>query len=632
MEENHQKDPREIKDKKPANGFAAIINNWRKWFKKWRAYFRMGSRFNPILRKQTKRLVLAFVFAVGYTLVGILEPWPIKLIFDNVLLLHKHPLPSYLSPILAPYADNPLFLLNLFIGGIILIAMARGLAYYYQQLLTAKSGQLIAADIRVDLYTHLQYLCFSFHDRRRTGDLLMRLTSDIRVLRDILISLPLLVMGEFFLVIGMVAIMVTMDWQLTLLSLTIIPILAILLRIYQKPMKHAARRQREREGRLATIASEVLGAMKVVQSFQRERYEIDRFRLHNKDSLRSGLRSTKLEAKMRWTTGLSVAIVTALVLGLAVRRVLSGMLSPGDVLVFFAYLQAFTRPLRRISSMTERLARGTAAGERLLEMLRTQPKVYDRTSAVQAEGLRGEVAYEKVSFAYQKNSPVLFDIRLNIKQGERVAFIGPTGSGKSTLASLLPRFYDPTQGKVLIDGRDVREFTLASLRQHISLVFQEPVLFAATIAENIAYGKPDATEEEITNAAALAGIDPIIAALPEGYNTVIGERGCTLSGGQRQCVAIARAMIKNAPMVILDEPTSGLDSQSSDLVMKALQRLMEDRTVIMITHQLNIMREANRLIVIEGGRIVDEGSPSDLLDRKSHDRLFQRQLSEQLIS
>jgi len=353
--------------------------------------------------------------------------------------------------------------------------------------------------------------------------------------------------------------------------------------------------------------------MKVVQGFTREEAEIERFRRESSGSLRKGLRAARMEAKFKWASELAVAVAIAAVVGVAARRVLSGALSPGDVLVFMAYLKTFYQPLRRVSRTSERMARVTASGERIMDLLKIEPTVRELPDAVEAEGITGDVRYQNTTFAYSKGSIVLADINLHIKRGERVAIVGSTGSGKSSLVSLLPRFYDPTQGSVYLDGKDVREFTLASLRRCISFVFQEPFLFATSIAENIAYGKPDSSEQEIREVAKKVGIHQMIEALPEGYDAVLGERGCTLSGGQRQCIAIARAMIKNAPIVILDEPTSGLDNLSAELVMRALEQLMEGKTTIIITHQLENARNMDRVIVLRNGRIVQEGHPSKIL-------------------
>jgi len=584
-------------------------------WKKLQEFGAVAGRFYPYVRKNMKRLALAQGAGAGYVLMGMLEPWPMKLIFDNVLL--KRPLPVLLAPVGGLAGDRPILLLTILIISIIVIALIRGVFYYYQRLLASRSGQRITAELRVDLYSHLQGLSFSFHDRRRTGDLLSRLTTDIRILRQTLISLPLTITSETGLMVGMVVVMLVMDLQLSLLALMVVPLLAMLLARYQRPMKQAIRKQREREGHLASIASEVLGAIKVVKGFHQEEAEVDKFTVQNKSSLRSGLRAARIEAKLKWASELAVAVITSLVLGVAAYRVLSGRLSPGDILVFVAYLRQFNRPLRRISRFTEQAARGTASGERILKMLDIRPVIKDKRDAVTAGRLRGDIVYRDVSFEYQADAPVLHHVNLRLERGQRVALVGPTGCGKSTLASLLPRFYDVTAGAVMIDGRDIRDYKLRSLRENIALVFQEPVLFATTIAENIAYGKPDASAGEIGAASRRAGIHRIIEELPDDYETMLGERGGTLSGGQRQCIAIARAIIKDAPIVILDEPTAGLDNQSAALVMSALHELMAGKTVLVISHQPATLQDVDRVVVLRHGEVVREGSASQVFSNSN---------------
>jgi ATP-binding cassette, subfamily B, bacterial len=592
----------------------------RKWWRQWLAWTQMFRRLQPYLAKRRGKLILSLILGIVYMLFSLAEPWTMKLILDNVLLHRK--IPHVLRGLLHPFENRPIALLNVLLVAIIVLAMGRGLVYYFQKLLASRVGQGMAADLRLDLYKHLQHLSFRFHDRRRTGDLIARLIGDIRYLRDIFVGMPIAMAEEGFLMAGMMVVMFLMDWQLTALALISLPGVGVLLRIYQKPLRAAILRQREREGEIASMASEVLGAIKVVQGFGREREEIARFTVENKRSLRTGLKSSRLEAKLRWTSEITVSAVTALVIGVAARRALSGALSPGDLLVFMAYMRTFSRPIRRVSGTAERAARGAAAGERIFRLLDTPPSIVEQPGAKRMKRIQGSITFENVVMRYGKGEAVLRDVNLRIQPGERVALLGPTGSGKTSLVSLIPRFYDPAEGRVLVDGVDVREMTLASLREGIALVFQEPVLFATSIAENIRYGQPGASIEDIIATAREAGIHRIVSALPEGYDTELGERGGTLSGGQRQAVAIARALIKNAPVVILDEPTTGLDHDSAQLVVSALDRLMEGRTVILISHQMETVHGMDRVVMLDHGRIVGEGAHDRMLSRSQLYRSF----------
>jgi ATP-binding cassette subfamily B protein len=588
----------------------------------WRAFVKVGARFTPYLEGRKRLMAFAFVSAVGFTLMRLLEPWPIKLIIDNVLL--DSPAPWFMPESWTAANGDPLPLLAVLIGSILFIAFLRGLFYYHQRLSTARLGIEIVSDLRLDLYRHIQRLPLSYHDNRQTGDVIVRLTSDIRLLRQAFVALPLQMLESVLIIIGLTIVMMFMDWQLTILALLLLPVLSLLVRSYHRPMKRAARQQREREGSLATMASEALGAIRVVQGFRRERHEIRRFGGANKGSRRSEVKAARFDAELQWATELSIAIVTAVVVGLASFRILEAALTPGDLIVFIVYLRAFVRPLRRMTRSTMRIARSTAAGERTLQILETEPEVTDRPEAVDTGKLTGDIRFEGVSFGYGRRKPVLNGLDLHIEAGERVALVGATGAGKSTIASLIPRFYDPDEGSVVMDGQDIRDYTLSSLRKQIGLVFQEPLLFATSVAENIAYGKPNATQEDVIAAAEQAGIAGHIKQMHDGYDTVISERGTTLSGGQRQCISIARAMIRQSPIVILDEPTTGLDGESAELVMAALKRLMEGRTVIIISHDMNVVRRADRVVLIEAGRVAAEGPPDTLLGPDGALRVFQQ--------
>lgn len=576
-----------------------------------RALRRVVDRLTPYLRGRRLAVGASLFSTIAFMLLRLLEPWPLKIILDSVLL--GVPLPAPIAFI--EDWNVPGGVLSVLVGSMIGIALLSGFFYYWQNVLSAHLGQQVVAGLRLDLYSHLQRLDFAFHDRRRTGDLLVRLVGDVRLLRDALVKIPLELVENALLLVGMAAVMFFMDWQLALLALTVLPLLALLVRRYRRPMKAAIRVQRQREGDLATIASESLGAVRMVQGFGLEEQEISRFGRSNRRELKEGVKAARLEAKLRWASDLAVGVITAIVIAVAARRIMAGALLPGDLIVFMVYLRAFARPLRRVSRTTERVSRTTTAGERIFELFDTRAGVRDLPDAVAVKRLRGEITFDNAGLRHGRAPWALRGIDLHIAAGERIGIVGPTGAGKSSLVGLVPRFYDATEGRVMLDGHDVRSITLASLRRHVALVFQEPVLLADTVAENIAGGRPGASRAEIVEAARRAGIHDIVESLPEGYDTELGERGGTLSGGQRQCIAIARAMLRDAPIVILDEPTTGLDQRSAGLVLDALRELVRDRTVLLISHDLHRLRDVDRILVIENGRLVQEGSYAALAAR-----------------
>jgi ATP-binding cassette, subfamily B, bacterial len=594
-------------------GAAALLERRRRrTLRQFAALQQVLKRLSPYVRGRAGGLAVALAATVGYMLVRLLEPWPLKLIFDHVIL--GQPLPPSLS-FLDDIAGTRSALLLVFAGSIVILALASGFLYYWQNVLSAHIGQHVVAGLRSDLFRHLQRLDFSFHDRRRTGDLLVRLVADIRLLRDALVKIPLDLSESTLLVLGMAVIMLVIDWRLALLSFMALPLLFVLVGRYRRPMKDAIRKQRRQEGDLATIASESLGAIRVVQGFGLEEQELHRFGGLNRRSMKQGVKAARIEARLRWSSDMAVGLITALVVGTAAHRIMSGALTPGDLIIFVSYLRTFARPLRRVSRTTEHVTRATTAGERILEIFERVPTVRDEHNAVAVASLQGGIRFAGVGLRHGRGAWVLRDVDLDVQPGERIGIAGPTGSGKSSLISLLPRFYDATEGVVSVDGFDVRTLTLASLRAQIALVFQEPVLFATSISDNIAMGRQGASRADVVYAARRAGIHDVIAALPEGYDTVLGERGGTLSGGQRQCVAIARAMLRDAPIVILDEPTTGLDARSALLVTQALQQLMDGRTVLVVSHELHRLRDLDRIVVLERGRLVQDGNFGELAAR-----------------
>ena len=587
-----------------STGTSLRPGRWARMLEGWRRYLRVARLVHPYLVGRRLALCQGLVLSLVYTATRLLEPFPLKLIVDWVLL--GRPVPAPLQPLVVDGDRWPLLLL---LGGLIVaMAFLRGQMHYMRRVAMARVGIEATSALRVDLYDHIQHLPLSFHDRRRTGDLVVRLTSDIAMLRQAFVTLPLEVSETVLFMVGMAAVMLAMDWRLALPALALLPIIALLVRSFHRPMRGAIRKQREREGQLATLAAESLGAIRVVRGFRGERREIERFGGAARRDVRSGTKAAKLEARLRWAAELAVSVVTALVVVLAARSIMAGGMSVGDLIVFVMYLKLFAKPLQQVSRSTERMLRAATAGDRVLRILQVERDVKDRPDAVPAPRFAGEIAWRNVSFAYEKGSKVLDGLDLVVKPGERVAIVGPTGAGKSTLASLIPRFYDPCSGQLTIDGRDIREFTVESLRKQVTIVFQEPVLFATTVAENIAYGRPGATMQEIEDAARRARVDRVIGRLANGYATRIGERGGTLSGGQRQSIAIARAMIHDAPILIMDELTVGLDEKARRRVMKALQRLMRGRTILVITHDPRNYEGLDRIVYLQDGRIAGESS------------------------
>ena len=573
--------------------------------------FSMIIRFRRDLMKHWPQLLLALLCALGYTAMRLAEPWPLKFVFDNVLVN---------VPLVTPFpwlnewlgGDRTRVLL-LAIGAVLAFAVLRGVFYYFQSVLTTQVGQEVVIGIRQRLFAHVQRLSLRFHNQNSTGDLLMRFTGDINNLRQLLAASLLSLVSESIILVGFVTVMFIMNWQLALVALITTPSILFLLVFYSSRIRVAARKQRRREGELASRLHESLSNIHIVQMFTREREEEERLRKLNKRSLRTGMKATRLEGRLNQGVEISVAIGMALTIWVGANQVIDGRLTPGELLVFVTYMQSFFRPMRRLSRIAERASKASSCVDRITEVLDQDPDVRD--GALEAGRLRGDIRFDHVSFTHPGGATVLRDIDLDVRAGQTVALVGLSGAGKTTLISLLPRLFDATEGQVTIDGTDIREYTLRSLRENISVVPQDGGLFGGTIRENIAYGQEDATDDEIVAAARDAQIHDHIMSLPDGYDTDVSERGASLSGGQRQRLAIARAMVRNAPIVLLDEPTTGLDAASEAAVIEAFRRLLEGRTAIVIAHQLDTIRNADQIVVLHDGEVVDQGVHDDLIAR-----------------
>jgi ATP-binding cassette, subfamily B, bacterial len=570
----------------------------------WRIFRRMG----PHARPHRSKLILGSLAMMIVALTEIIRPWPLKVVFDGILMPQAQP-DAVMTQLLVWFGAGDGLLAAAAVS-ILVLAVVGGAMAYVQATMIADVGQRVVADIRLDLYRHVQSLSHSFHDTASSADIISRLTGDVRMMRDLLIDAAVFFAARSLVMVGTLAIMFLMDWRLTLAALIVLPGLVLVTRYYNTRIKDAARRQRRKEGKIAVVMTEGISAISVVKGFAREAYEEDRFARQNTSSAEAGVVSTRLAAQMDRLVQVLLAIGTCIVLWYGVTRVRSGAVSPGDLLVFTAYLTTLYKPIRKMSSMTSRMAKATASGERLLEIFDIKPDIVNGTTTTENHPLQGHVALEAVTFGYPGAPPVLTDATLELRPGETVALIGGSGMGKSSVAKLLMRFYDPQGGRVAIDGHDIRDIELATLRDQIAVVLQESVLFATTVRDNIAYGRLEATEAEIEAAALAAGADGFIRRLPDGYATLLGERGETLSGGQRQRIAIARAILRDAPILILDEPLSGLDQVTARGLAATLKAVAAGRTTLLIAHDPLSLTLADRVVELRDGNFRPHRSAS----------------------
>jgi ATP-binding cassette subfamily B protein len=570
---------------------------------------RVVGRFWPYIRPHRLLLAGSSLAILVEIVLRLLEPWPLKFVLDRIIVTVP---PAERSSLAWLQTLDVTTVVTLMALAVVTITGLRGLAEYFNSVGLAVIGDRVVTDVRTALYSHLQRLSVSFHNRARSGDVLLRVVADASVLRDVTVTALLPLITSFLTLAAMIAFMLWVNWQLTLLALLPVPLAWLQLSRLGKRMREAARTQRHREGVMAATASEAIGAMRVVQALSLEERFSRSFADHNRKTGKESTLATRTGARLERTVNMVTAISTAVVLWQGARLVLAGTLTPGDLVVYLAYLKNAFKPGKEFAKYTTRIGRAAAAGERVLDLLDRTPEIRDLPGAVPAPVFRGAVRFEQLSFTYEGGSPVLQDINISVEPGQRVAVMGPSGSGKSTLLSLVFRLYDPSHGRVLIDGHDIREYTLASLRAQVSIVLQDPWLFGTSVRDNIAYGVPDASSAEVEAAARLCHAHEFISGLPQQYDTVIGERGVTLSNGQRQRIALARAAIRPAPIVILDEPTTGLDRENERAVLDALNRLAAGRTVFLITHDPSLVQHADLVLYLEKGRIVECGTAVDL--------------------
>ncbi len=580
---------------------------------RWRRVRRLFRLFFPYIHQHRGLLAMAACFGVGTMIMRVLRPWPLKVIFDVVLM----PTPTKEADLVGRlFGGMPSSLLiGLACLALLGLSLLSGLLHSRQAFLTAKAGQHVVFELRRRVYSHLLRLSLSFHRRRKKGDLLMRMTGDINLLRDMLIDSLLLGFSEILVLVAMITVMTFMSWRLTIVALLVLPVMAITALSFSVRIRDAARRQRKNEGRVAAMVGEALGSVHLIQAFGRERHQERVFRKGNKMSLKAGLRTTRLEAAMGRTVEVILAAGTAGVLWFGVLQVESGSLTPGDLLVFISYLGSSYRPLRKLARISSRLSKAVVCGERVAEVLNSTVDVEEHPRAKRLRKVEGSIAFDRVSFNYEGGGKALRRVSFEIEPGEFVGIVGPSGAGKSTLLALLLRLYDPRRGKIRLEGRDLRRYRIQSVRDQMSVVLQEPWLFGTTIRENLSFGRPDADDSQIERCAKLADAHEFICALPQGYQTPTAEAGASLSAGQRQRLAIARAFLHDAPILLLDEATTGLDATSEFKVEKALRRLMSDRTTLMVAHQLASVRDADRIVVLKRGRMVESGTHEELMSQ-----------------
>ena len=549
---------------------------------------------------------------IGETAANLLQPWPLKIVIDNVVQ-SKETHGWILQFVHAFAGTDKLAIVKFACIAVLVIAALDAVCSYAEKYLTTSVGQWVTYDLRRALYAHIHRLSLAFHDNERTGDLISRVTKDVDDIQSFITSGLLSSFINVLTLVGMVSVMFYLNWQFTLIALSIAPVLFFIVYTYTRRIKKASRDVRKKESEVFSVVEEALSSIRVVKAFAREEYEQNRLEEASLQEVETTLRARSLKAKLTPLVGLIVAVGTCLVLWFGARLILAGSLSAGSLVLFIMYLNKMYKPMQELSKMTDTYSKAAVGYERIQEILQTHKEVLDFPRAYNAPPLKGKIEFEHVSFSYNPQEPVLKDVSLVIEPGQVAALVGPTGMGKTTIVSLISRFYDPAEGVVEIDGTDIRRFRQKSLRQQISFVLQETLLFHGPIWQNIAYGKPEATRHEIVRAAELANATEFIEKMSDGFDTIVGERGVTLSGGQRQRIAIARAIIRNTPILILDEPTSGLDSASEKLVFEALDRLIEGKTAIVIAHRLSTIRRADVIFVVNEGEIVESGKHEQLL-------------------
>ena len=557
-----------------------------------------------VVRRHWPALGGATASTVLMTFADLAQPWPLKFLIDNVITGHRIPF---------TFSASDVRVLVLIAAAVIGIALLDALATYTGDLWLKRAGERISHELRLQMYDHLQRLSLAYHDRRQKGDLVTRLTGDANAVGTLFSENLGTIAQAVLTLVGMMVVSVLIDPLIGVAMIAVAPVLGFVSVHYRREVRVAARRQRKREGEIASLAAETLSAMRVVKAFGGERYEAERVSARSEERRVQGVRAANLEARFSGVVDVLGSVAVALVLILGAFRTASGAISVGDLVVIAQYARRMYRPLSDLAKQSTRVSRAMARAERVAEVLAADEVLEDRAGGYAGGRAKGDVELRDVTFQYESDRPVLEGISLRFPAGSRVAVVGPSGAGKSTVGALIARFYDPSSGGVLIDGRDARDCSLEWLREQVGILLQDTVLFTGTVAENLAYGRR-ASREDIVRAARAADAEDFISTLPGGFDGRLGPQGIGLSGGQRQRIGIARVLLRNPPILVLDEPTTGLDAASEAQVMDGLTALMKGRTTILITHSMALARRADHVVVVERGRIAQEGTPQELIE------------------
>ena len=568
-----------------------------------------------LIRPYRGTLLIILLAMMVETAMSLAAPWPLKVVIDNVVGSHK--LPHWLDQMVRPMLEGggKLQVAGLAALAVIIIALLGALASYIDNYYTESVGQWVANDLRLRTYHHLQRLSLAYYDIHQTGTLLSTITTDIQTIQGFASSSTLNILVDLLTIVSMLGLMFWLNWDFTLIAVGITPFLLLFVSRFKKAVKKATHQVRKEQSQIVAVVQQGLESMQVVKAFGRQDLEEANLAEVSHATVNAALAARRVKSMLSPIVAVTVALCTGIVLWRGAHLILANAMTVGALTVYLAYLNKFFKPVKDLATTTNAIAQAAVGVDRIRAILDTDDIIPERSDALEPAAIRGEITFEHVAFAYSQDAPVLKDVSFTIEPGQMVGVVGPTGSGKSTVVSLIPRFYDPTSGVVKIDGRDVRDYKIQPLRDEIGYVLQDTVLFRGTIRENIAFGRPKASREEIVEAAKLANADEFISRMPQGYDTLVGDRGLTLSGGQRQRIGIARVMVRNSPILLLDEPTAALDSESERSVIEALERLMKGRTVVTIAHRLSTIRDADQIIVIAAGVVAESGNHDELMAR-----------------